>query len=41
MTPITKARRLAARTILVNSRQYDAATMIITRDGMVTAHLYA
>jgi hypothetical protein len=37
MTKITKARRNAARTILANSCQYDAATMIITRDGMVTA----
>jgi len=37
MTAITKARRAAARTILTNSREYDASTMIIHRDGLVTA----
>ena len=37
MTTITKARRAAAKTVLANSSQYDANTMIITRDGVVTA----
>ncbi len=37
MTTITKARRAAARSILTNSREYDASTMVITRDGVVTA----
>lgn len=34
---ITKARRAAARTILANSGVWDASTMTITRDGIVTA----
>ena len=34
---ITKARRNAAHTVLVNSGVWDASTMHITRDGMVTA----
>lgn len=37
MLKITKTRREAARTVLANSREYDADTMIISRDGMVTA----
>jgi hypothetical protein len=37
MTKITTARRAAARTVLANSSQYDAETMVITREGMVTA----
>ena len=37
MTKITNARRAAARTALANSSQYDAGTMVISRDGMVTA----
>ena len=36
-TAITKARREATRTILANGNQYDAASMIIRRDGSVTA----
>ena len=34
---ITKARRDAARTILAKSGVWDASTMMITADGMVTA----
>jgi len=37
MTKITTARRAAVRTILANSSEYDASTMVITREGMVTA----
>jgi hypothetical protein len=37
MTKITKAQREAVRTILANSREYDASTMTISRDGNVSA----
>lgn len=34
---ITKTQRAAIKTILTNSAKYDASTMRITRDGIVTA----
>ena len=37
MTRITNARREAALAVLTNSGRYDAATMVIGRDGWVSA----
>jgi hypothetical protein len=37
MTHITNARRATVRAVLANSSQYDATTMVIRRDGIVTA----
>ena len=37
MTAITKARRVAAFTILDNSNEFNPETMVIHRDGYVSA----
>lgn len=37
MTKITKTARKTIRSILIESREYDASTMRISRDGEVSA----